>query len=196
MRLYKALLDDTYKVLSYVEPRPSELIYSERLEQAYDISLEAISDYIQLNGYITVSAYDQVGTYFMFLDIDHNFSNVWDTETSIYVQDQILTDIRVKLIDAYFSDDKTELEDISVEERRKLEGIIGLSTMYVDDETYMYHKQSGGVWESSSSYIASIDRHTGILEANFPGKTTITYVVDTGNGILTCYKTIEILRKI
>lgn len=195
MRLYKAFLDDKYKVISYVEPSDSELIYSERLNQTYEIFLEAISDYIKLNGYITVPSKDE-GLYCMFLDIDHNFSNVWDTETSIYVQDQILTDIRHKLIDSYFSEDKKELENISVEEKRKLEGIIGLSSMYVDDETYMYHKQPGGIWESSSSYIASIDRHTGILEANFPGKTTITYVVDTGDGILTCYKTIEILRKI
>jgi hypothetical protein len=195
MRLYKAFLDDTYKVISYVEPSDSELIYSERLNQTYEIFLEDISDYIKLNGYITVPSNDK-GKYCMFLDIDHNFSNVWDTETSIYVQDQIVTDIRHKLIDAYFSNDEEKLENIPSDEMCKLQGIIGLSSIYVGDETYMYHRHSGGVWESSSSYIASIDRNTGILEANFPGKTTITYVVDTGCGILTCYKTIEILRKL
>jgi hypothetical protein len=196
MRLYKAFLDDKYRVISYVSPSDSELVYSESEDKTYEIFSEDISDYIELNGYITVPIKERNNdiSYCMFLDIDYTFSNVWDTETSIYVQDQILTDIRVKLIDAYFKDDYSEVIDPEV--KSELLGIIGLSKMYVGDESYMYHQYTGGVWESSSPYIASIDRQTGVIEANFAGKTTITYIVDSGAGILTCFKTIEILREI
>ena len=199
MRLYKAFLDDKYKVISYVSPSDSELIYSESQDKTYEIFYEDISDYIQLNGYVTVSLKEKKDniSYCMFLDIDHKFSNVWDTETSIYVQDQILTDIRVKLINAYFENEDVEVIDPEVlQERRNMHGIVGLSKMYVGDDSYMYHKQDGGIWGSSAPFIASIDSKTGILEANSIGKTTISYVVDTGGGILTCFKTIEILRKI
>lgn len=203
MRLYKAFLDDKYKVISYVSPSDSELIYSESQDMTYEIFYEDISDYIQLNGYMTVFLKEKKDniSYCMFLDIDHKFSNVWDTETSIYVQDQILTDIRVKLIDAYFNDeyngDKEVIDpEITVDKKRKLIGIVGLSKIYVGDETYMYHRETGGIWGSSAPFVASIDRETGILEANSIGKTTISYVVDTESGTLTCFKTIEVLRKI
>lgn len=194
MRLYKAFLDDKYKVISYVNPSDSELIYSESQDKTYEFFCEDISDYIELNGYITVSLKEKTDIlYCMFLNIDHKFSNIYDNETSIYVQDQILTDIRVKLIDAYFEDDE---EIIDTKTKKDVVGIVGLSKIYVGDETLMYHRNTGGIWESSSPYIATIDRQTGFLEANFIGKTTITYVVDDGVNITTCYKTIQILRKI
>ena len=125
MRLYKAFLDDKYKVISYVSPSDSELIYSESQDKTYEIFYEDISDYIQLNGYVTVSLKEKKDniSYCMFLDIDHKFSNVWDTETSIYVQDQILTDIRVKLINAYFENEDVEVIDPEVlQERRNMHG--------------------------------------------------------------------------
>jgi hypothetical protein len=195
MRLYKAFLDDTYKVISYVSPSDSELVYSESKDKTYEIFSEHISDYIELNGYITVPVKEKKDiSYCMFLDIDYTFSNVWDTETSIYVQDQILTDIRVKLIDAYFKDDYSEVIDPEV--KNEVLGIVGLSKMYVGDESYMYHRYTGGIWGSSAPFIASIDSQTGVLEANSIGKTSISYIVDTGGGILNCFKTIEVLRKI
>jgi hypothetical protein len=192
MRLYKAFLDDKYKVISYVNPSDSELIYSESQDKTYEFLYKDISDYIELNGYITVSIKEKTDLYCMFLDIDHKFSNIYDNETSIYVQDQILTDIRVKLIDAYFEDE----EIIDDKTKKDIVGIVGLSKIYVGEETHMCHRNTGGIWESSSPYIATIDRQTGLLEANFIGKTTITYIVDDGVNITTCYKTIEILRKI
>ena len=53
MRLYKANLNNNYNVISYVIPDEIESIYSIRQEETYDISLEAIQDYLELSGYIT-----------------------------------------------------------------------------------------------------------------------------------------------
>ena len=74
MRLYKANLNNNYNVISYVIPDEIETIYSIRQEETYDISLEAIQDYLELSGYITTIPKETSDISFvMFVDIDYNF---------------------------------------------------------------------------------------------------------------------------
>ena len=74
MRLYKANLDNSYKIISYVMPQQVESIYSFHQDETYDISLEYICDYIELNGYITIVSKETNDiSYIMFLDVDYNF---------------------------------------------------------------------------------------------------------------------------
>ena len=65
--------------------------------------------------------------------------------------------------------------------------------MLLGEMTYLYHKNKGGIWESSNSDIISIDKYNGIIKGNNLGTATITYQVDTGYGMLTCFKKIEVI---
>lgn len=194
MRLYKANLNSQYEVISYVAPNEIEEIYSVRSNATYDICLEALYDYIELSGSMTFPLKDvNDGIFYtMFVDIDHNFTT-WEGKMITYVIDQIQYKIRQNLIDTFFNDDndeqfisKSDLEDDII-------SIIGESEILLGEMTYLYHKNKGGIWESSNSDIISIDKYNGIIKGNNLGTATITYQVDTGYGMLTCFKKIEVI---
>jgi hypothetical protein len=192
MRLYKANLNSQYEVISYVAPNEIEEIYSVRSNATYDICLEALYDYIELSGSMTFPLKDvNDGIFYtMFVDIDHKFSR-WEDKMVSYVVDQIQYEIRQNIIDNFFHEEepfvgKNDLEDDTI-------SIIGESEMLLGEMTYLYHKNKGGIWESSNSDIISIDKYNGIVKGNNLGTATITYQVDTGYGMLTCFKKIEVI---
>ena len=192
MRLYKANLNSQYELISYVAPNEIEEIYSVRSNATYDICLEALYDYIELTGSITfpLKEVEDSVFYTMFLNIDHKFSR-WEDKMVSYVVDQIQYEIRQNIIDNFFHEEepfvgKSDLEDDII-------SIIGESEMLLGEMTYLYHKNKGGIWESSNSDIISIDKYNGIIKGNNLGTATITYQVDTGYGMLTCFKKIEVI---
>lgn len=187
MRLYKALLNDNYEVLSYHMPDEIEKILSKN-NTIDNIPIESLLEYVELHGYVTVPLNEDKASYAMYLDIDYTFSTIWDSSTSIYVTDQIITSIRRNLIDAFFEDDEAF---VGSNEGDRL-GIIGEEKIFLNELTYMYHKFKGGIWESSNSEIAYIDKN-GLIKGKKLGKIEITYEVDTGQGILCCFKNIEVI---
>lgn len=188
MRLYKALLNDNYDVISYHMPDDVEKILSKN-NTIEKIPIESLLEYIEINGYVTVPLNDEKASYAMYLDIDYTFSTIWDSSTSIYVTEQIISSIRRNLIDAFFEDDKFT----GSEEEDRL-GIIGQNKIFLDELTYMFHKFKGGIWESSNSEIADIDKYNGLIKGKKLGKAEISYEVDTGQGILACFKNIEVIK--
>jgi len=192
MRLYKANLDNDFNLISYVMPNETETIYSVREEKTYDILHDDIYEYIEMFGYLYFPIESDDADYTMFIDIDHTYSTVWDNQTSIYVSDQIQSEIRKNLIDAFFDEDESFLGS-SEEKQKELLGITGNDKIYKDELTYLYHKCKGGIWESSNTDVLSIDKYSGVIKGKNIGKTTITYQVDTGSGMLTCFKNIEVV---
>lgn len=194
MRIYKANLDDNYDVISYDIPSLTEKVYSVREDILYDISDEAIHDYLEIAGFITTPIKEVVdkSAYLMFIDIDHQFSSVWDNDTSIYVRDQIVRSIRQNLLDYIFAEEESFLGINDCENGEPNMGIVGEPEIFLDELTYVYHKYKGGVWDSSEEDIIKIDRHSGLIKGLKIGNSTVTYTVDSGAGILTCFKTITV----
>lgn len=194
MRLYKAMLNDNYDVISYEKPNEIESIFSTLDYTSVDINKSTIIEYIELVGYITVHNEEKNpdSPYIMYLDLDFKFSNIWDGPTSIYVTDQIIKDIRENLMFSILE------EGMELEQRTEYihfsEGIVGEPNITEGELTYVYHRYLNGIWDSSEPNIIEIDKNTGLIKAKKIGKSTISYVVDSGTGILTCYKTIEVSK--
>lgn len=163
-------------------PNQIEEIYSIRESKTYDILFEDIYDYIELFGHITFPVYQDDYSHLMFVDIDYKYDTVWENQVSSYVTDQILANIREKLIDTFFEEEKEQ----------EIIGITGLDEIFIHETTYLYHKYKGGIWESSDTDIVDIDTDTGVIYGKSIGKVTITYVVDNGCGLLTCFKKLEV----
>jgi hypothetical protein len=191
MRLYKANLNSQYEVISYVAPNEIEEVYSVRSNATYDICLEALYDYIELSGSMTFPLKDVKDNIFytMYVDIDHKFIN-WEGKMINYVIDQIQYNIRQNIIDNFFHEDDSFIDN---SEKHDTIGIVGETEILLGDVTYLYHKNDGGLWESSNTDIVSIDKYNGIIKANKIGTATVTYQVDTGYGMLTCFKKIEVI---
>jgi len=194
MRLYKTAINNNNEVLSYVMPEQVEKIYSIRTDETYDISLEALLEYIELTGYVIFPYLNPVDdiTSIVYVDIDYQFTP-WDKQAISYVTDQIHKCIRQKLIDVFFEDYEEPFLGKSDLEQHDLLGITGEEKIFKNEITYLYHKYKGGIWESSNKHAVEIDRYSGIISGNNIGECTITYQVDTGAGILTCFKTIEVI---
>ena len=194
MRLYKANLNNNYNVISYVIPDEIESIYSIRQEETYDISLEAIQDYLELSGYITTIPKETSDISFvMFVDIDYNFisnDRPWLENNGSYVKDQITSSIRKNLIDAFFDDEEAFVGSTDTED---MLGIVGQDKIFLNEMTYVFHKYKGGIWESDNPEIINIDKYTGVIKGKAIGKASITYQIDTGTDILICYKDIEVI---
>jgi hypothetical protein len=193
MRLYKANLNSQYEVISYVAPNEIEEVYSVRSNATYDICLESLYDYIELSGSMTFPLKDVKDNIFytMYVDIDHKFTN-WEGKMINYVIDQIQYSIRQNIIDNFFHEDESFIGKSDLEEQNTI-GIIGENEILLDKMTYLYHNNKGGIWESSNPDIVSIDKYNGIIKGNKLGTATITYQVDTGYGMLTCFKKIEVI---
>ena len=182
MRLYKAYLDNDFKVSSCETVEDIETLISKDNNSKFNIDNKAIIEYLELLGYITVYRYDnRKDEFIMYLDIDFQFHKKWDNDTSIYVVNQIKRKNR-ELIAGLPEPNYIHTND---------NGIIGEATIYKDTKTYLYHKFVGGVWNSSEPDIVSIDED-GCIVAKQIGKSKISYIVDTGNGTLHCFKSITV----
>jgi len=192
MRLYKAVLNDNYDVISYEKPNEIESVFSTLDYTSTDIDKETLKEYIELVGYLTVHNEEKNpdSPYIMYLDLDFKFNSIWDGPTSIYVTDQIIKDIRENLMFSILE------EGMELEQRTEYihfsEGIVGESEITEGDLTYVYHKYLNGIWSSSDPNVISVDKYNGVVRAKKVGKSTISYVVDSGTGILTCFKTIAV----
>ena len=189
MRLYKAFLNENYDVLDFEEPSEIETIYSRNDQKQFDVDTSTLKDYIELSGYMTAYRYsDRMDEYVMYLDIDHKFHTLWDNETSIHVTDQIKRTMREELWEAVKNKDHDRVHDFI----KIFPSIVGLKELEVGAITYVYHKYVAGIWSSSDPNVVSIDRTAGTVKALKVGESVITYVVDTGAGITTCFHKIKV----
>jgi len=192
MRLYKANLDDNYEVLSYASPQETEEIYSVRKGETYDISYESIYEYVEMVGYIVFPLKESIKDvkHTMYIDIDYNCLTTWDNEIFNHVSDTIVQDIRKNIIESFFSEDNDSYFN---EDEDGLVGITGHKEIFQGEMTYLSHKYKGGIWESSDENIIEIDRDTGMMRGNRLGEVQISYEVDSGCGMLTCFKKVKVV---
>ena len=193
MRVYKTSLNSNQDLISYVMPDEVEKIYSIRTGETYDIPFEDLYEYIEITGYLTLSypiPKDGIA-YTTYVDIDHKFKPIEAIHIS-HLVDQVYAGIRQNLIETFFADDSffTEKSDIDKED---LLGIIGETKILKNETVYLHHKYKCGIWESSNTSIVEIDKYSGKIFGKNLGESTITYTVDTGSGILTCFKTIKVI---
>lgn len=192
MRLYKAFLDTNFNVLSYEDINTTELIFSRAEQSSFEIDSRSLREYIELNGFVTTYLkLDSMHEFVMYLDIDYKFHAIWDSDTSIHVTKQIREEMRDKLWNAI-----NEKNPDKVHEYIQLyPGIVGEKNIVEGDTSYMFHKYIGGIWGSTNTDVISINRTDGVLHALKPGTSTITYVVDTGAGITTCFSKVIVKSK-
>lgn len=197
MNLYKAYLNNEYKLISYGIPDKIEAIPFS--ESTYDISFEDIRDYIELFGYIKIPYKLLNGiSYLFYIDLDYNIIDPFGEQIVMYVSDQIKSRNRKKAIDELFHNleekeyeyDKEVVNNFLSEDENR--GIIGNDVMEVGNFTYLYHKIDGGEWFSSNSEILEIDKNNGLLYCKSTGIAVVTYKVNSNNGFLKCFKTIII----
>ena len=161
-------------------PDEVEKIYSIRTGETYDIPFEDLYEYIEITGYLTLSypiPKDGIA-YTTYVDIDHKFKPIEAIHIS-HLVDQVYAGIRQNLIETFFAED--------------LLGIIGETKILKNETVYLHHKYKCGIWESSNTSIVEIDKYSGKIFGKNLGESTITYTVDTGSGILTCFKTIKVI---
>jgi hypothetical protein len=97
------------------------------------------------------------------------------------------------LLDAFFEEEDIPFTEKSDIEQENLIGIFGVSELMMYETVYLSHKYKGGIWDSSNSDIVEIDKYSGKIFGKKMGESTITYTVDTGSGMLTCFKKIEVI---
>lgn len=175
-------------------PDTVEKIYSIRTGETYDIPFQDLCDYIEMVGYLTFAyAVPKDGiAYVTFVDIDHKFKP-WESLQISHVIDQVHSGIRQKLIDAFFEDYDEPFTEKSDIEQENLLGILGEDEIILNETIFLSHKYKGGIWESSNSNSVEIDKYSGKIFGKNYGTSTITYTVDTGSGLLTCFKTIKVI---
>jgi hypothetical protein len=193
MRVYKTTLNSNNDLISYVMPNQIEDVYSIRSGTTYKIPYEDIYEYIELFGFLILPyAIPRDGiAYVSFLNIDYKVKP-WEIDVG-YIAEQVNSKIREKLLEEFFSED--DIETTTEQDENALYGIIGEDDIMLNESIYLSHKYKCGVWESNSDSIL-IDKNSGKIFGNKIGKATISYEVNTGYGMLTCFKTIEVKKYI
>ena len=194
MRVYKTTLNSNNDLITYTMPEEIEDVYSIRNGTTYKIPYEDIYEYIELFGFLILPyAIPKDGiAYVSFLNIDYQVKP-WEVDKVGYITEQVHAKIRAKLLEEFFSED--EIETTTDEDEKELYGIIGEDSIMLNESVYLSHKYKCGAWESNSDAIL-IDRNSGKIFGNKIGKATISYEVNTGYGLLTCFKTIEVKKYI
>jgi hypothetical protein len=191
MQLYKAFLDNQYQVTSFEKPKEIETIFSKN-DEPFEVNETVIQDYIGIQGHIILyKSTEETEGYVMFLNINHGFNNLWDIH-AINVAEQIRKKIREQL----YSSVKDRNSAKVYEYIQHYPGIIGEKEIELDDTTYLYHQDNGGVWASANPTVLWIDKETGLIKGKCVGKSNITYKVKTKGGELTCFFTVEVKAKL
>ena len=175
-------------------PDEVEKIYSTETGLMYDIPFEDLYEYIEMVGFLEIKNSVPVDgiTETIYVDIDRKFKP-WEKSSISIVIDQVHREIRQKLLDAFFADDDLPFTEKSDIDQENLLGITGKEKIYLDETIWLYHKYKGGIWDTSEPNIVEIDKYSGKIFGKNKGTSQITYIVDTGSGMLTCFKTIEVI---
>lgn len=175
-------------------PDEVEKIYSNETGLIYDIPFEDLYEYIEMVGFLGIKNSVPIDgiTETIYVDIDRQFKP-WEKLSISIVVDQVHKEIRQKLLDAFFADDDLPFTEKSDIDQEDLLGITGKEKIYLDETIWLNHKYKGGIWESSETNIVEIDKYSGKIFGKNKGTSQITYIVDTGSGMLTCFKTIEVI---
>lgn len=192
MRVYKAILDNDFNVLSYEEAKEKETIFSFKKQDSFDVELSIIEEYLQFGGFFTTYLKkDSEEDFVMYINLDHQFHTIWDNDTSIHVMNQI----KQKEREAIW----LQIEEQGIKSDN-FEGYIstfppiqGLSDFKKGENIHLKHPVKNGLWSSSDENVAEIDRHTGMLKTKKIGNTVIAYVVDTGMGLANVFKKIHVI---
>jgi len=184
MRVYKTTLNSNNDLITYTMPEEIEDVYSIRSGSTYKIPYEDIYEYIELFGFLVLPyAMPKDGiAYVSFVDIDYQ-PKPWEVDKVAYITEQVKVNIRNKLLEEFFPENETKDSN--------LEGIIGNDYIELNELNFLSHKYKNGIWTSNSDSII-IDKKTGKIFGNKIGIATISYEVNTGYGLMTCFKKIEV----
>lgn len=197
MNLYKAYLNNEYKLISYGVPEAMEKIPVS--EKTYDISFKDIEEYIELFGYLKIPYKLSNGvSYMFFIDLDYNIINPFEEQIISYILDQIKDKNRRKAIKELFDNigedypHKGEIVDNYISDVKE-SGIKCNDIMEVGDFSYLYHNTDGGKWATTNSNIIEIvEDKLGLIYCKSPGVVTVSYKVKTNEGSLSCFKKVQI----
>jgi hypothetical protein len=193
MRIYKAFLDSDFNVLSYEEPTDEkETIFSYKSQDSFEVDLSILQEYLGLNGYVTTyKKKDSDEEFVMYLDSEYKFDTVWDNETSLYVLKQIKQKQRegvwkeMEKSGAKSDDFKPYIHTFP--------GIEGMDIFKVGEKIHLKHNFRNGLWLCDNEKIAEVDRHTGLVKAKKTGKAIISFVADTGLGMVSVFHKIQVI---
>jgi hypothetical protein len=180
MNIYKAFLDKDFNVKSFEEPTDVVEVYSYKRNKKYNIELDSIKIYLELNGFLTTYKDEQEEEEFvMYLDSDYNFHTIWDNETSIFVLNQIKDRKREEIwkeLQHNGFDSETEFKS-SLKTYPK---ILGVKEVKIGDINFLSHAMKNGIWSSHNNTVCQIDRLTGQIKGLEKGKAILSYTLDTG----------------
>jgi len=192
MRIYKAIIDEDYNLVSYEEPKDDQTIFCRQKQYTFTIDLDTLKEYLEYNGYITTyKGPESMVDFVMYLDIDYKFHTIWNNDTSIFVLDQIKRKLREEMCEE-MSKNGLEIKDKSY--IHLFPSIVGPKELKVGDIVHLSHKSIHGLWESSNEDVATIDRHTGLVTTKIAGSVVMIYVCDTGLGITKSFHKITIKK--
>lgn len=192
MRVYKAILDNDFNVISYEEPKEKETIFSFKRQNTFDVDLSILEDYLEIGGFLTT--YLKKGSeedFVMYIDMDYNFHTIWDNDTSIYVMNQIKQKQREEIW--LHIEEKGIKSDDFKGYIHNYPLIQGLSEFKKGEMIHLKHPVKNGMWSSSDESVADIDRYTGLVNCKKNGNTVICYVVDTGMGMANVFHKIRVI---